>query len=67
MDVEKAARAAIRKRERGQQLIDEGNAELARVMAAVRAGDTPVTRIAKVTGLSREYLYRIQREHEEAS
>jgi DNA-binding phage protein len=36
-------------------------------MAAVRAGDTPVTRIAKVTGLSREYLYRIQREHEEAS
>jgi hypothetical protein len=63
-EIEKRVRAAIRKREKGMALIDEGNAELALWTAVGRATRAlPMTRLAEVANLSREFVYKIQREH----
>jgi hypothetical protein len=63
-EIEKAVRRAIRKREKGQELIDKGNEELALWTAVGRATRAlPMTRLAEIANLSREFVYKIQREH----
>lgn len=62
--ITKAIKAAVTKRNKGQRLLDEGTRELAEVTAAARqARAMPTTKMAEVAGLSREYLYQLQREH----
>lgn len=63
-EIEKGIRNAVRKRERGQEMIDKGNEELALWTAVGRATRShPMTRLAELAHLSREFVYKIQREH----
>lgn len=62
-EIEQRVREAVSKREAGERLIDEGNAQLAIWTAVARqtSGAISTTRLSEIAGLSREYIYKIQR------
>lgn len=63
-DLEGWIQSAIEKRERGQSLIEEGNAELAVYTAyGRRRRILTMKAMATVAGLGREFIYKLQRDH----